>query len=207
MAIMAYWNGMTWGVSDKEIAFLESLTTSFGIDTSTNTDKEGKSPTESIAESLMEFSMSTTYRVETGTQNVVGKIVEWKSQIGKIGTLILGDTGIFGPENLQLQNIDLSDIQLSTNGIIRGVTMTFKFKEFSEEETSNVTASESDSTSSSVSSSSTSSSMSSGSTSTTRSFGSSSGTQKSYGTARNITASASCKALKKPVTIPNAYRV
>ena len=46
--IMAYWNGMRWEVSGRQIAYLESLTTAYSIDTDTNADKEGQKPTESV---------------------------------------------------------------------------------------------------------------------------------------------------------------
>lgn len=174
MAIMAYWNGMTWGVSTKEIAFLESLTTSFGIETSTNADKEGNSPTETVAKSLMEFSLSTTYNVETGTTDVLRKINEWKQRVGKTAPLILGNSGVFGPEKLQLQTVDLSNMRISPNGIIRGVTMTFKFKEFDDGTTSRgVTTSRIDTSS----------------------------LKSSRPSAKGVTASSSDKASKKTVTI------
>lgn len=130
---MAYWNGMTWGVSSKEIAFLESLTTAFGIETSTNADKEGKSPTEQVARSLVEFSLSTTYRVETGTRDIRGMINSWESLVGKTGPLVIGGS-TFGPDRMQLQNVGVSNVQLSASGAMRAVTLSFKFKEYAEPE-------------------------------------------------------------------------
>lgn len=172
---MAYWNGMTWGVSTKEIAFLESFTTSFGIETSTNADKEGESPTEKVAKSLVEFSMSTTYQVETGTTDVLGKIEEWKKQIGKAAPLILGSK-IFGPEKVQLQNVGVSNTRISPNGVLYGATLTFSFKEMAEEKTSGVTTTTSGSGGSSASGS----------------------RASSRPSAKNVTASSSDKASKKP---------
>lgn len=128
---MAYWNGMTWGVSSKEIAFLESLTTSFSIETSTNADKEGKSPTESVARSLVEFSLSTTYRVETGTRDIRGVINSWKALVGTTGPLVIGGS-TFGPDRMQLQDVGVSNLRLNASGVMLAVTLSFKFKEFSE---------------------------------------------------------------------------
>ena len=128
---MAYWNGMTWGVSRKQIAYLESLTTSFSIETNTNADKEGKSPTEEVANSLIEISLDTTYRVETGTRDVRGMIETWRNLVGKTGPLIIGSSA-FGPDKLQLQKVGVSEVQIDATGYIRAVKLSFNFKEYSE---------------------------------------------------------------------------
>lgn len=130
MATMAYWRGMTWGVSTKEIAYLESLTTVFAIETQTNADKEGESPTETVAPSLIEFSMNTTYRVETGTKDIRRKIEQWKALVGKSGPLIIGGA-TFGPDNVQLQSVGVSNLEIDARGRMRAVNLAFKFKEVS----------------------------------------------------------------------------
>lgn len=130
--VMAYWNGMKWEVSSKQIAYLEALTTAYSIDTDTNADKEGKKPTETVGLSLIEISLNTTYRVETGTSDVRGMTDKWKSMIGLAAPLIIGGS-IFGADKMQLQSVNLSNIELSPKGMMRAVTCAFKFKEFSEE--------------------------------------------------------------------------
>ena len=127
--IMAYWNGMTWGVSSKEIAFLESFATAFSIETDTNADKEGNSPTETVAHSLIEFSLSTTYRVETGTKDIRQKIESWRKLVGKAAPLVIGGA-TFGPDKVQLQSVGVSNCDINASGVMRGVTLSFKFKEF-----------------------------------------------------------------------------
>lgn len=130
--IMAYWNNMKWEVSSKQINYLESLTTAYSIDTSTNADKEGKKPTEQIGKSLTEISFNTTYRVETGTSDIRGMLKKWESLIGKSAPLIIGSS-IFGPDNMQLQSVNVSNVEISPKGIMRAATCSFKFKEFAEE--------------------------------------------------------------------------
>ena len=130
--IMAYWNGMRWEVSSKQIAYLESLTTAYSIDTDTNADKEGQKPTENIGLSLVEISFNTTYRIETGTTDVRGMINKWKSMIGVAAPLIIG-SAIFGPDKMQLQSVNVSNVALSAKGVIRAATLSFKLKEFAEE--------------------------------------------------------------------------
>ena len=130
--IMAYWNGMTWEVSSKQIAYLESLTTAYSIDTDTNADKEGQKPTESIGLSLMEVAFNTTYRIETGTSDIKSVLEKWKSMIGVAAPLIIGNA-IFGPDKMQMQSVSVSNVELSPKGIIRAATCAFKLKEFAEE--------------------------------------------------------------------------
>lgn len=130
--IMGYWNGMRWEVSSREIAYLESLTTAYSIDTDTNADKEGQKPTENVGVSLMEVSFSTTYRIETGTPDIRSVLEQWKTMIGKAAPLIIGNA-IFGPDKMQLQSVSVSNVELSPKGIIRAATCAFKLKEFAEE--------------------------------------------------------------------------
>ena len=130
--IMAYWNGMQWGVSRSEVTYLESLTTAYSIDTSTNADKEGESPTETVGMSLIEIAFNTTYRIETGTSDVKGILEQWKSKIGKTGPLIIGST-VFGPDKMQLQSVNVSNIQINAKGMMRAASCAFKLKEYAEE--------------------------------------------------------------------------
>ena len=130
--IMAYWNEMRWEVSSRQIAYLESLTTAYSIDTDTNADKEGQKPTESVGLSLMEVSFNTTYRIETGTPDIRNVLERWKKMIGTAAPLIIGNA-IFGPDKMQLQSGNVSNVELSPKGLIRAATCAFKFKEFAEE--------------------------------------------------------------------------
>lgn len=130
--VMAYWNGMKWEIGSKQIAYLESLTTAYSIDTDTNADKEGKKPTETVGLDLIEVAFNTTYRIETGTSDIRGMLKKWESMVGKSAPLIIGNA-IFGPDKMQLQSVSVSNIALSPNGIMRAATLSFKLKEFAEE--------------------------------------------------------------------------
>lgn len=130
--IMAYWNGMKWEVSSKQIAYLEALTTAYSIDTDTNADKEGKKPTETVGKSLIEMSFNTTYRVETGISDIRAMLDKWEAMVGKSAPLIIGNA-IFGPDKMQLQSVSVSNVELSPKGVMRAATLSFKLKEFAEE--------------------------------------------------------------------------
>lgn len=130
MAI-AYWNGYTWECNSNVISYLETLTTSFSIETQSNADKDGKSPTETVGISPVEISFKTTYRIETGTADIRGIMNDWKSMIGQAAPLIIGSE-VFGADMMQLQSVAFSDIKLRHDGFIRACTVSFKFKEYIE---------------------------------------------------------------------------
>ena len=124
---MAYWGGMTWGVSSREIAFLEALTTGYSIN-SDNNERE-----------LQQMSFSTTYRVETGTSNIRGIISQWESRVGKIAPIVIG-SAVFGPQKMQLQKVDASNVGLDARGQIRSATLSFTFQEYRSSSSSNSSA-------------------------------------------------------------------
>lgn len=130
--MIAYWNGMTWECGQNEISRIESLSTSFAMQTETNADKEGASPTETVGLKEIEISLSTTYRIETGTSDIKGMISTWRSMVGIAAPLIIGSE-IFGPDKVQLQSVDVSNVQMRPNGLFTAVTLGFKFKEYIEE--------------------------------------------------------------------------
>lgn len=129
---MAYWNGMTWECSPSVITYLESLSTSYSMKTDTNADKEGNAPTEQVALSDEEISLSTTYRIETGTSNIKEVIGQWKAMIGLAAPLIIGSE-VFGPDNVQLQNVSVGSVSMRPDGTFTAASLSFKFKEFREE--------------------------------------------------------------------------
>lgn len=130
--MIAYWNGMIWECSTNAISRIDSLSTAFSMQTETNADKEGVSPTETVGLNDIEISLSTTYRIETGTRDIKGVISAWKSMIGKAAPLIIGSE-IFGPEKSQLQSVNVSNIRMRANGFFSEATLSFKFKEYIEE--------------------------------------------------------------------------
>lgn len=130
--MIAYWNGMTWECSPSMISRLDSLSTSFSMQTETNADKEGVSPTETVGLNAIEISLSTTYRIETGTHDIKGIISAWKFKVGEAAPLIIGSE-IFGPDKVQLQSVSVSNVQMRKNGFFTAATLNFKFKEYIEE--------------------------------------------------------------------------
>lgn len=130
--MIAYWNGMTWECSPDRITRPESISTAYSMKTETNADKEGASPTETVGLNEEEVSLSTIYRIETGTSDIAGMIDSWKALVGKAAPLIIGNR-IFGADKMQLQSVSVSDISLRANGRFSAATLGFKFKEYIEE--------------------------------------------------------------------------
>lgn len=133
--VMAQWGEMTWGVSPEQIAFLESFTASYGVEVNTNADKDGNSPTEKVAQKLVEFSLSTTYMVETGTRDVRGVVNRWSGLVGKVHPLIIG-IAAFGPGNMMLMSVSVSNVRLTADGTMKAATIDLQFKEYSEDDKS-----------------------------------------------------------------------
>ena len=129
--MIASWNNMTWDCSPSEITFLEGLSTSRAIKTESNNDKKGKSPTEKVGFAEEEISLSTTYRVETGTKDIRGVYEQWRSLVGQAAPLIIGSS-TFGPSKVQLTSVSISNISMRANGVFTAATLSFKFKEFAD---------------------------------------------------------------------------
>lgn len=123
---------MTWECGPGTITYMESLTTAYSMKTDTNADKEGNAPTKQTARSDEEISLSTTYRIETGTGNIKEMIARWKIMIGQAAPLIIGSE-VFGPDNVQLQNVSVGSVSIRPDGTFTAATLSFKFKEFREE--------------------------------------------------------------------------
>ena len=68
MAVMASWNGKTWGVSSQRIASLNGISHSVELDTENSDDKAGSPATKTKALKLQ--SMSFDFRSEEHTSEL-----------------------------------------------------------------------------------------------------------------------------------------
>lgn len=59
MAVMASWNGKTWGVSSQRIAALNGVSSSVELDTENSDDKAGSPATKTKALKLQSMSRSS----------------------------------------------------------------------------------------------------------------------------------------------------
>ena len=177
MAVMASWNGKTWGVSSQRIAALNGVSSSVELDTENSDDKAGSPATKTKALKLQSMSFDCDVRSEYES---------WTALVGQYAPFYLAGRR-FGPANLQLTGVSLSDTKLDNLGRILTGKITIKLTEYAEEASSKKASSGK----SSSSGKSGSSSKSAAGIATYKELGISS-------SAVNVGASSSAKASKKP---------
>lgn len=139
MGYQARWGPKGFIITSNKIVGIKDLTTSFSLKTDVNDDTSGTPPTNTKGMELQPISLSTTYLKAAGT-DPRGQIEEWKKQVGKYYPLYLGGRR-FGPANLQLQKVSVSDILLSNSGEMLGCSVALEFKEYSPTSTTNASGS------------------------------------------------------------------
>ena len=169
MAVMASWNGKTWGVSSQRIAALNGVSSSVELDTENSDDKAGSPATKTKALKLQSMSFDFDLASAVGG-DARGEFESWTS-----------------PANLQLTGGSLSDTTLDNFGRILKGKITINLTEYAEEASSKKASSGK----SSSSGKSGSSSKSAAGIATYKELGISS-------SAVNVGASSSAKASKKP---------
>ena len=129
--MIASWNDMIWECTPSCITRPEGIQSARAIKSETNDDKKGKTPTENVGFNDEEVTLSTTYRVETGTRDIRGVYEKWRGLVGKAAPLVIG-SAIFGPDKMQLQSVSISNISTRADGTFMAATLSFKFVEFVE---------------------------------------------------------------------------
>lgn len=185
MAVMASWNGKTWGVSSQRIAALNGISHSVELDTENSDDKAGSPATKTKALKLQSMSFDFDLAAAVGC-DVRSEYESWTALVGQYAPFYLAGRR-FGPANLQLTAVSLSDTKLDNLGRILTGKITIKLTEYAEEASSKKASSGT----SSSSSKSGSSSKSAAGIATYKELGISS-------SAVNVGASSSAKASKKP---------
>lgn len=131
MALIAKWNGIEWEVSQNKIAAPNGISTGVELDTSTNSDAEGSPPQNTKALKPQKFNIeySVAYAVGTDPRAEYDKCVE---KIGEYAPFFLGGKR-FGPENVQLVSVNISDATLNDKGVIVAATISLSFTEWAPE--------------------------------------------------------------------------
>lgn len=131
MAIMAQWNGMAWEVSSRRIAALNGITASVELDTENSDDKAGSPATTTKALKLQTFNFDYTLAIVAGC-DVRGEYESWCGLVGQYAPFYLGGRR-FGPANLQLTSVNLSDTTLDDYGRIIKGKIAITLTEYAEE--------------------------------------------------------------------------
>ena len=124
MAVMASWNGKTWVVSSQRIAALNGVSSSVELDTENSDDKAGSPATKTKALKLQSMSFDFDLASAVGG-DARGEFESWTSLVGR-----------FGPANLQLTGVSLSDTTLDNLGRILKGKITINLTEYAEEASS-----------------------------------------------------------------------
>lgn len=131
MAIMAQWNGMAWEVSSRRVAALNGVTASVELDTENNDDKAGSPATSTKALKLQNFNFDYTLAMVAGC-DVRSEYEAWCSLVGQYAPFYLAGRR-FGPANLQLTAVNLSDTILDDFGRILTGKIAISLTEYAEE--------------------------------------------------------------------------
>lgn len=134
MSTMASWNGKTWGVSSQKIAALNGVSASVELDTENSDDKAGSPATKTKALKLQSMSFDFNLATAVGC-DVRDEYESWVALIGQYAPFYLGGTR-FGPANLQLTGVSLSDTTLDNLGRILMGKITINLTEYAEEASS-----------------------------------------------------------------------
>lgn len=188
MATMASWNGKTWGVSSSRIAALNGISASVELDTENNDDKAGSPATMTKALKQQSFDFDFDLATVVGC-DVRSEYESWTELVGEYAPFYLAGRR-FGPSNLQLTAVSLSETTLDDFGRILMGKISITLKEYAEEASSKK-ASAGGSSSSSSKPAGVSSSSNRASSSTYKEMGITS-------SAASVGASSSAKAIKKP---------
>lgn len=134
MAVMAKWSNKTWGVSSRRIAALNGVSASVELDTENNDDKAGSPATNTKALKLQSFNFDFDLAAVAGC-DVRSEYESWVAMVGIYAPFYLAGRR-FGPANLQLTAVSLSDTTLDDFGRILKGKISISLTEYAEEASS-----------------------------------------------------------------------
>ena len=114
--IMAEWNGMQWTVNPNQIKHLGDVSASLELETETNDDKEGSAPTKTMNLKDQEFEFDYLVTGYAGV-DVRDEYEAWTELVGQYAPFFLAGRR-FGPSNVQLTKVALSEGQINDFGEI-----------------------------------------------------------------------------------------
>lgn len=111
---MAKWGNKGFRINANQIAPIMDLGTGFSRKSDTNNDTSGQPTTNTRGLELQTITLETTYLAGAGV-DPRGQIEDWKKQFGQRWPLIINGQQ-FGPDLLELESVDFSNIVLSNTG-------------------------------------------------------------------------------------------
>lgn len=129
--VMASWQDKEFEVSAKKIQALNSITLERELETETNDDKAGSSPTKTSTYKLQKFSVDFKVTGYAGV-DVRTEFDSWCDLVGQYAPFYLG-VRRWGPPNVQLIKVSLSEATLNDWGDILIGKITCDFQEYAPE--------------------------------------------------------------------------
>lgn len=134
MAIMAKWGPKSWEVSSSKVAALNGISASVELDTENSDDKAGSPSTKTKALKLQTFNFDFDLAAVVGS-DVRSEYESWTALIGQYAPFYLAGRR-FGPANVQLTAVKLSDTTLDNFGRILKGKIAITLTEYAEEASS-----------------------------------------------------------------------
>lgn len=129
--VMASWNGMEWSVNPNQVKHLGDVAASLELETETNDDKEGSAPTKTMNLKDQEFEFDYSVTGYAGV-DVRDEYDAWTELVGQYAPFYLAGRR-FGPANVQLTKVALSEGQINDFGEIFAGKISVSFKEYAPE--------------------------------------------------------------------------
>lgn len=134
MGYTAKWGNKGFIISPSKVVALENLSTEFKLKTNSENDTSGTPTTNTRGRELQTISFETKYLAAAGV-DPRGQIAEWNAELGKTYPLYIGGKR-FGPPQMMLTGVDVSDIQLTAKGEMISVSISVTLQEYDESNSS-----------------------------------------------------------------------
>lgn len=134
MKYMAQWGPKGFLVSPAKIVPLKDLSTSVALKTDSENDTSGTDPTNTRGLEPQTISLSTVYLRAAGV-DPRGQIDEWSSLVGAAHPLLIAGKR-FGPQKMQLTQVNASGMEFSNLGEILKVEISITLTEFPDKKSS-----------------------------------------------------------------------
>ena len=134
MAVMAQWNSKKWEVSNRKIVALNGLSAGVKLNTENSDDKAGSPATKTKALELQSMTFDFDVAAAAGC-DARYEYESWTALVGQYAPFILAGRR-FGPANLLLTGVQLSDTTLDNLGRILKGKITINLSEYAEEASS-----------------------------------------------------------------------
>lgn len=134
MAVMAKWSSKSWEVSSRRVAALNGISAGVKLNTENSDDKAGSPATKTKALELQTMNFDFDLATVAGC-DVREEYESWIALVGQFAPFFLAGRR-FGPANMLLTAVNLSDTMLDSFGRILKGKITIALTEYAEEASS-----------------------------------------------------------------------